>query len=435
MSKAPAKLTIRTYNVGFGDCFLLTFHYADEDERHVLIDFGSQDAEGGPSQVLRKVAHSIKTVTNNKLDVVVATHRHQDHIRGFGLDDAGKMIEAMKPKAVLQPWTEDPKIGVNAKAPRAKAAGGGSAKGMLKSAHVLQLADMNAFAEDYFSDLRNGPISALKSSSPAQMAELAFTGSNNIKNLAAVQALIRMSSNGRGRYLHAGQNARLSKILPGVKVEVLGPPTVSQHDAIRKQTARQADEFWHLHAAAAAKSSVGDDPFGAGNPAVRTGKIPLPARWFCHRLRQLRADTLMGIVRHLDTAMNNTSLVLLFTVGDKAILFPGDAQYENWQYIMDQDELMDKLAKVQVYKVGHHGSLNATPKSVWEKFDKKGNAKKAGKRLQTLLSTRHGKHGHEEKGTEVPRRPLVKALKASSDVTNTEEYGPDELFRETVVKF
>lgn len=30
----PSKATLRTYNVGFGDSFLLTFHYSDRD-RHV----------------------------------------------------------------------------------------------------------------------------------------------------------------------------------------------------------------------------------------------------------------------------------------------------------------------------------------------------------------------------------------------------------------
>lgn len=40
MAKAPKKVKIRTYNVGFGDCFLLSFDYGGS-ERHVLIDFGS----------------------------------------------------------------------------------------------------------------------------------------------------------------------------------------------------------------------------------------------------------------------------------------------------------------------------------------------------------------------------------------------------------
>ena len=37
----PTNVLIRAYNVGFGDCFLLTFRYAADPERHVLIDFGS----------------------------------------------------------------------------------------------------------------------------------------------------------------------------------------------------------------------------------------------------------------------------------------------------------------------------------------------------------------------------------------------------------
>ena len=41
MAVTPKSLTIRTYNVGFGDCFLLSFLYPGNSEKHVLIDFGS----------------------------------------------------------------------------------------------------------------------------------------------------------------------------------------------------------------------------------------------------------------------------------------------------------------------------------------------------------------------------------------------------------
>jgi hypothetical protein len=36
MAKSPRKLNIRTYHVGFGDCFLLSFEYGPSDEKHVL---------------------------------------------------------------------------------------------------------------------------------------------------------------------------------------------------------------------------------------------------------------------------------------------------------------------------------------------------------------------------------------------------------------
>ena len=40
-TKAPTSVEIRSYQVGFGDCYLLSFIYGAKDRRHVLIDFGS----------------------------------------------------------------------------------------------------------------------------------------------------------------------------------------------------------------------------------------------------------------------------------------------------------------------------------------------------------------------------------------------------------
>ena len=41
MATAPKSVTIRTYHVGFGDCFLVSFSYGPKTERHILVDFGS----------------------------------------------------------------------------------------------------------------------------------------------------------------------------------------------------------------------------------------------------------------------------------------------------------------------------------------------------------------------------------------------------------
>ena len=40
------------------------------------------------------------------------------------------------------------------------------------------------------------------------------------------------------------------------------------------------------------------------------------------------------IVRAMDGALNNTSVILLMQVGKKKFLFPGDAQWENWEYAL-----------------------------------------------------------------------------------------------------
>ena len=78
--------------------------------------------------------------------------------------------------------------------------------------------------------------------------------------------------------------------------------------------------------------------------------------------------------------MNNTSVILLFEVGARP-LFPGDAQVENWSYALedapDHEATRALLADVDLYKVGHHGSLNATPKKLlWEGFRKRGSGKR-----------------------------------------------------------
>jgi beta-lactamase superfamily II metal-dependent hydrolase len=72
----------------------------------------------------------------------------------------------------------------------------------------------------------------------------------------------------------------------------------------------------------------------------------------------------------LDQAMNNTSLVTLFSYKAQHLLFPGDAQYGNWQNWVDGPDAQEILESVDFYKVAHHGSLNATPKSALDKMTK-----------------------------------------------------------------
>ena len=47
MGTAPKSVTIRTYHVGFGDCFLVSFSYGPKTERHILVDFGSTGFPSG----------------------------------------------------------------------------------------------------------------------------------------------------------------------------------------------------------------------------------------------------------------------------------------------------------------------------------------------------------------------------------------------------
>jgi glyoxylase-like metal-dependent hydrolase (beta-lactamase superfamily II) len=153
---APKSLTIRTYHVGFGDCFLLSFTYTNKKEKHVLIDFGSTGLPPGtPKSRMLDIARDIEKRTGRKLHAVVATHRHKDHISGFETKKGGKgtgdIIRALSPDLVVQPWTEDPKLGAKATGPSAgsKAKSASNAKRIVaeNSTHIAALAAMQSIAE------------------------------------------------------------------------------------------------------------------------------------------------------------------------------------------------------------------------------------------------------------------------------------------------
>ena len=56
----PTELKIRTYQVGFGDCFLLSFRYP-RFERHILIDFGTT---GLPENIPSPKAHMLAVASD-----------------------------------------------------------------------------------------------------------------------------------------------------------------------------------------------------------------------------------------------------------------------------------------------------------------------------------------------------------------------------------
>lgn len=92
------------------------------------------------------------------------------------------------------------------------------------------------------------------------------------------------------------------------------------------------------------------------------------------------------------------------------------------------------MQAVELYKVGHHGSLNATPKSLWELFDNRLRDEDAPERMHSLLSTMAGKHGSEARRTEVPRRSLAAALARESHLFSTEDIADETLFHDTELK-
>ena len=430
MAAAPTGLTIFSYQVGFGDCFLLRFVY-DDGPRHVLIDFGTTRLpDGAPRDQMLRVANDIAgKCREGGLTAIVATHRHADHISGFATKDgagSGDVLRALNPKLVIQPWTEAPEAEVDSLGPVVSSG---------KRSMAQRLAGLNAMHAISGQVLRMLEGKSLDRAEPEVRDQLAFLGEDNLSNASAVRNLMTMGE--KRVYAWHGSDCGLGDLLPGVETIVLGPPTLRQTETIRKQKSRDPDEYWHLSAAAletdAALGAEEDASLFPGHPTSRASKLPMETRWFAGRVDKARSGQLLSLVRALDKQMNNTSLILLFEVGGKKLLFPGDAQIENWRYALES-EYASKLDDVDLYKVGHHGSLNATPMSMWNRFRKRGGEDKAG-RLTTMLSTMPGKHGHEKDKTEVPRQTLLKALEDQSELHSTHLLEPDALCQEVTVKF
>ncbi|WP_163995696.1 hypothetical protein [Pyxidicoccus caerfyrddinensis] len=447
----PVSVRLWSYRVGFGDCFLLRFAYR-RFNRHVLIDFGTTKADARGGNQMKEIAEHIARTCNGKLDAIVATHRHRDHISGFA-GRSWKIIRDLSPGLVVLPWTEHPDAAINAREAPDDAHEGFD---LSSRRHVRSLFRMQEVARAVCEALRAEPPddgldavggpgegdsrterdwpgtgprrSELPATgrffSPALRKQLQFMGEDNLANAEAVKNLLSLPC----EFVQFGSKAQqLTKLLPGVKVHVLGPPTLVQNQEISRQRPKDPDEFWHLVQLATERPAGAAKTLFPGARVLSHEAQPPETRWFIKRLNAERGYQLLELVRSLDKVLNNTSVILLFEACDKKLLFPGDAQIENWRYALCQKRIKKLLADVDVYKVGHHGSLNATPKTLWNGFIRKGSGKKP-RRLKTFMSTLENLHGESVRETEVPRQKLVHALRTQSDLFSTQSLRRKEDF-------
>lgn len=319
-------LTVRMYRIGFGDCFLISLGGPD-GPRHILVDCGVHPA--GDIKAMKEVVADISTETGGRLDLVIASHAHKDHISGFHTED--KIFRTMRVGEVWLPWTEDPGDPV------------------ARSYRTRQLAFTRALSAQY-------PEAA---DSPAGFALMNLTGNERAMNL-----LHGGIAGGKVRYLGDGEPVIENAAgIPGLRVTVLGP--TRDEAFLKRQEPPMGDRFLR---------AVGAGDLGA--PIEIFPRWRVEAEKMPDHLRALLAQDLprlSSLVEELDAlafqlerAMNNTSLVLLLSYGGEHLLLPGDAQYGSWEAWMRRPDAADLLGKVTLYKVSHHGSHNATPKSAWE---------------------------------------------------------------------
>ena len=435
----PIRVRVRMYQVGFGDCLLISVEYDEpladgRAERHLLIDYGTSHSprKGFTRGRMADVAALIEQHTHGVLDVLAVTHRHRDHVRGFEVDAGAEILRRLAPKVVLRSWTEDPGLAPDTAGP---AGGAALAAAALGGAAPAAAAPTSADGAVGPASLRYARLLGTAQEHAGALAGLAAhdklvaaAAEEQLKNADAVALLDELSGDHRGRYLYAGADAGIADVIPGLVTTVLGPPTPDQEPGVRRQAA-DSDEYWltALDASLALSTSVAAAEAGEAAEAgdgerPRTMPVgPGPVRWLIDNLTAQRTHSLLRLVRNLDDALNNTSLLLLFEIGGLSLLFPGDAQIENWQHTLKrfakEPELRDKLAAIDLYKVGHHGSRNATPRTLWSLWKDRPDAMP---RLTALMSTRSGVHG-KAVDTAVPQDNLVTALKEVADVLSSDD--------------
>ena len=307
---------------------------------------------------------------------------------------------------MVRPWTEQPDLPKDAKGP-----GAVGAKSLGFAANMKAGEDFVRRVNESFQGARG------------MRGMLAAAADHQIPNEDAIKQLDEFAEKAElgAKYLYAGQDSGIEKAIPQIEVAVLGPPTP---DMWPRVTMERADdpEYWisqrrRLHNMLAGAEEP--EPDETDVPDVGEEIAPGPVRWLVEKMRGEQTSSLLRIVETLDDAMNNTSLILYFTVGKRRLLFPGDAQIENWSYCLQEDmgvakKLGADLSNVDLYKVGHHGSRNATPRSLVDGW------KKAKRTVTSVMSTLPGVHGKSE-ATAVPRATLIAALEELGPLARTDK--------------
>ncbi len=107
-AKGAYSVRIRHYCQGIGDCHLLKFSRgADKDDFNVLIDCGVHSSVTGGNSTIADIAKDIEGATGGRIDLLVVTHEHWDHVSGFLTSN--DVFSGLDVREIWLGWTENPK--------------------------------------------------------------------------------------------------------------------------------------------------------------------------------------------------------------------------------------------------------------------------------------------------------------------------------------
>ncbi len=340
------QLTVTMFDVGFGDCFLVEIPTVTRMCR-ILFDCGRHTGGDAANQAL--ATEVIKAATDPdgvpRIDLIVATHRHKDHVSGFKM----KGWEEVEVREVWMPWTEDPED------PKARGIADRQVRAAAAAVRALAIAAP--------------ALRAKEEASNRQMSDIVGLA---LTNEAAMDTLYHgFAGNAVRRYLPDPVSPLEPLTLPsapGVRFHIMGPPRAEA--TLGTMDPPKAETFRRLAAATLTKAS-GHTIVGAFGD-VWVVETP-PNDLFDVDDQKTVIDmaataSLIGLSAAIDNAINNTSLVIMIEVGSAFLLFCADAQWGNWQTILAEKHWCDLIGRCTFLKVGHHASSNASPVTLIDKL-------------------------------------------------------------------
>jgi len=333
----PGTLSVRIYNVRFGDAILVTVPDRDPKTRkttirRILIDVGNAprvagSGEGGDDTVFEPViADLLDVLDGHPLDLYVMTHEHLDHVQG--------LFYAMTKLPALD------------------------FKNRFKVNRVWLTASARPDYYDDHPDARKqklefdamySRIAAFMNLHPAAATHglMEILANNDPTKTGPCVDFLRTLNPSKTTYVHRGMKLAGTHPFREAKVSVWAP---------EEDTSDYYGTFQNLDAGSVPLATA------AGSTATAT-PIPAPAPppgvdvGAFLRLVEARRSGIADNLLAIDAAANNTSIVFTLEWRGWRLLFAGDAEVRSWKTMAREHVLQP----VHFLKVAHHGSHNGTP--------------------------------------------------------------------------